>query len=547
MAYKSLMTVVAALLPAAAMAQAATGQQAPAPAGDVVVTAAGDRSGWQEATAKHFVVYSHDTPQHVGAYAARLERFDKAIRVLHGTPEDRRGDASRVTVFIVDSIQDVKRLAHNPRVAGFYEPRTKAVAFMPRSTGDAIDYGMSPQSIMFHEYTHHWMLTTWTDAAFPAWYTEGAAELHATAMMRSDGSVTFGAVPTYRRYSISSHVLPAAMLLRGRIDKLDEQQVATLYGRGWLLTHYLTFDTDRRKQLAAYIGAINSGETPDQAARTFGNVSGLDGRLDIYGRQSALPSITLQAAELPIEPVKVRTLSPGEAAAMPALIRSRAGVNKETAAGTVAQARQAAAPFPNDATAQNELAEAEYDAASLGPADEAAAGYARAQAAADRAIAADPKSVHALLYRGMAEQALAVAAKKTDAATWQSVRRWYLAANKTDTEDPEPLIDYYRSFAAAKQMPTKSAQDGLLYAYALAPHDVGTRMLAARLYLERGQSAEARTAIAPVAYRPDIGASGARLRRVLAALDANDGKTAMTELDGKDDDAKGGGKALATK
>lgn len=532
--FRNSLTAAAALLASAAIVPVAPAQDGPGK--DVVITGARSGTGWQEATSKHFVVYSYDTPQHVGQYAARLERFDKAVRVLHDTPEDRRGDASRVTVFILDSIGAVQKLAGRSRVAGYYMPRTKAVAFMPRSTGEGRDYGMSPQAIMFHEYTHHWMLTTWTDAAFPAWYTEGAAELHATAIMRPDGSVTFGAIPTYRRYSISANDLPASTLLRGRVDKLDDRQAATLYGRGWLLTHYLTFDNDRRKDLATYIGAINSGKTVDQAAQTFGNVSSLDGKLNAYGQRSALPSITLPAADLPIEPVKVRALSPAEAAMMPALMRSKNGVDKALAPQVLAQARQAAAPYPNDAAAQNELAEAEYDAASLGPEAEATAGYARVEAAADRALAADPKSVHALLYKGMAEQAVAVAAKKTDAATWQPIRRWYLAANRADTEDPEPLIAYYQSFGAARQTPTKGAEEGLLYAYALAPHDPSTRMLAARVLLQRGSIKGARAAIAPVAYRADIGAQGPKLRKVLDAIDANDTKAALAELDRKDDD-----------
>ena len=526
------------LAAAAAMLLASTAGVVAAQEGndrDVVVTGTRGGSGWQEATSKHFVVYSYDTPQHVGQYAAKLERFDKAIRVLHGTPEDRRGAASRVTVYVVGSLADVKKLARNDRVAGYYQPRTKAQAFMPRSTGEASDYGMTPQTILFHEYTHHWMLTTWTDAAFPAWYTEGAAELHATALMRPDGSVTFGAIPTYRRNSISANVLPASTLLRGRVDKLDDRQAGTLYGRGWLLTHYLTFDNDRRGQLAAYIGAINSGKSVDDAAQVFGNVSGLDGKLDAYGKRSALPALTMPAADLKIEQVKVRSLSPAEAAMMPALLRSKNGVDKTLAPQVVTMAREAAAPYPNDPAAQNELAEAEYDAASLGPAADATAGYARAEAAADRALAADPKSIHALLYKGMAEQAVAVAAKKTDTATWAGVRRWYLAANKADTEDPEPLIAYYESFAAAKQTPTKGAQEGILYAYALAPHDPSARMLAAGVLLQRGNTKAARAAIAPVAYRADIGASGAKLRKVLDAIDAGDSKAALAELEKKDD------------
>ena len=305
-----------------------------------------------------------------------------------------------------------------------------------------------------------------------------------------------------------------------------------------MLTHYLTFDNDRRKQLADYITAINSGKSIDEAAQTFGNVSGLDGKLDAYGKRSNLPALTMPASDLTITPVQVRSLSPGEAAVMPALLRSKSGVDKATAPQVVTQARQVAASYPNDPNVQNELAEAEYDAASLGPDSEAAAGYARSAAAADRALAVEPKSIHALLYRGMADQAAAVASKTTDPATWQGIRRWYLTANKVNTEDPEPLIAFYESFPAAKQVPSKGSEEGILYAYALAPHDPTARMLAARVLLQRGSGKAARAAIAPIAYRPDIGPSGAKMRKVLDALDSGDTKAALAELDKKPEDTK---------
>ena len=504
---------------------------------DVVVTGVKGGTGWYEASSKHFVVYSYDTPQHVGQYAARLERFDKAIRVLHGTPEDRRGNASRVTVYVVGNIGDVQRLLPGRDAAGFFSPRIHPVAFMPRSSGEGGDHGFTPQVIMFHEYTHHWMLTTWTDAAFPAWYTEGNAELHATALVRDTG-VTFGAVPAYRSYGVGrSGAMPSDLLLRAVPGKLSRDETEGLYARGWLLTHYLTFDGERRKLLAAYIGAINSGKSTNEAARILGSGVGLDGKLNGYGSRQALPSITLTNADLPIEPVKVRAMTAGEAAAMPMVIRSSAGVDKGMAATVVAEARRVSVQYPADAAVQNELAEAEYDFATASPDADKVAGYTRASAAADRAIAADPKSLHALVYRGMAEEAIAVQQKKTDAATWQAVRKWYLAANHADPEDPEPLVAYYRSFAAAKQPATPGAVKGMYYAYALAPHDAGTRMLAATAFLHEGKMADARVAIAPIAYRPDI-AGGDKLRRVLTAIDANDSKAALAELEKKPDDNK---------
>ena len=497
-------------------------------------------ANWQEASSRHFVVYSDDTPDHVRAYTERLERFDKAMRVLHEAPEDVRGASARVTVYIVGNVSEIQKLYGNNFAAGFYEARAGgSVAFTPRSSGQGADYGFTPQAILFHEYTHHWMLTNWSDAALPPWFVEGFAELHATAIFRNDGSVTFGAVPTYRAYTVGRlNLLPAERLLLPNPGKLDNsEQHEALYSRGWLFSHYLTFDEGRRKKLAAYIAAINSGKPPEEAAGLLGNVSGLDLKLNAYGKQHFLPSITIPKDQLAIGEVKVRELSAAEAAIMPARLLSDRAVSAKTAPGVVALARSVAGTYPNDAAVQNELAEAELDACDVDSKSDAAC-YSRSEAAADRAIAADPKSVHALIYKGLAQMGAARKNKETDPAKWATIRRWFLAANKVDSEAPMPLIQFYDSFLAAKQQPTKNAQNGLLYAYAIAPYDLSVRIRATQVLLDQGKTAQARVAIGPVAYNLDSPGTAEFAQKVLAAIDKNDIPAALAALKPKQEDKK---------
>ena len=485
------------------------------------------QADWYEAKSKHFVVYSDDSLERVKEYTTRLERFDKAVRVLHGETGPEKAVANKVTVYVLPTVEDVGKLAKG--TAGFWVPRLNATAFMPRASGSG--KGMTSQAIMFHEYTHHWMLTSWSAAAMPAWYTEGAAEFHATAQMRPDGSVLFGGQPTWRMYGIEMFKgqMPVPDLLRAVPYKLDQLQSEALYARGWLLTHYLTVEADRRKQLADYIGAINAGKTIDEAAPLLGNVSDL--RLDSYVKQPRFPSLVVPADRLQVGEVTLRKMTAGEAAIMPAVIRSQAGVDKVKAQQVLAMARKVAEAFPNDPAVQNELAEAEYDGASTGAEADAAVGYARAEAAADRALAADPKSVHALLYKGQAKQAVAELGKKTDAATWADIRRWYIAANRADTENAEPLLLYYKSFAAAGQTPTKAAEGGAFYAYALAPQNIDARITAARILMAQDKVPQARVALAAVAYRADVGReTSEELTAVLSALDKGGGKAGLETL-----------------
>jgi tetratricopeptide (TPR) repeat protein len=483
------------------------------------------RAEWHEASSRHFIVYADDAPDRIKAYTTRLEKYDKAMRVMRGIPEDRRGEAARVTVFQLKNVSDIQKLyGGRGNVGGFYFTRSSgSVAFVPRNSGSTgAPWETKAERILLHEYAHHFMYADWPSSIFPRWFSEGFAEYHSTALFNSDGSVTFGAPPTDRAWGVADiNAMPLARMLDPALGKLDRRETYALYSRGWALTHYLTQDTDHRKLLGAYLQAINQGRSSDDAAKVFGDVRALDFKLISYVKRPRFGSQQVPADKLEIGAVTVRKLTPGEAATMPARIRSQRGVDDVLANQVVVQARAAAAAYPDDAAAQNVLAEAEYDAKQ----------YAAAEAAASRALAANPKSLHALLYKGMALQAAAEAAKITGTSQWNAIRQWYILANRVAVEDPEPLVRFYRSFKPAGQVPSASAKQGMLYAAALAPYDLDLKIEAARIYMQQHNPAEARRAIEPVAFSPHGGEGAIRMREVIATLDKDGAKPALAQLD----------------
>ncbi len=314
---------------------------------------------------------------------------------------------------------------------------------------------------------------------------------------------------------------PVETLLGSDVSSLSQEATEAFYGRGWLLTHYLTFEPSRKGQLNAYLKAINAGEKSLPAARRiFGDLKRLDAEIGKYVMRSRLPFLRYSPAEIPIGPVRIRELSPGEDAMMELKIRSRRGVDLAEAKELLPKMRKAAAPFPKDPAVQATLAEAEFDARN----------YAEAKAAADRALAADPKHVDALVYEGRALMAKATAAKASDAATWREVRRWFATANKADPEDAEPLFFYYDSYNAQGIPPTRIAAAGLLKAFDLVPQDRGLRMLVARQYLIDGKAEEARSALRAVAYDPHGGELGKAAATLLAILEKGGAKSALESL-----------------
>lgn len=468
---------------------------------------------WRVAETAHFIVYANASEAALRRNAERLEKFDKALRLSRGIPESSLGKAGRVTVYFVSSEDRVATLAGRADVAGFYIPRAGAsVAFVPDDLSAEGPLALGSQQVLQHEYAHHFMFTTWPDAAFPSWVSEGWAEFHATAKFDRDGSLQFGAAPMYRAYGLlTGNSLPIQQILAGAAGKLRSDQRDALYGRGWALVHYLTFEPSRKGQLSAYLDAITKErKSPEAAAAAFGDLRALNKELDRFLQQPKITGFRIRAENLAIPPVTLRLLRPGEAAIMPVRIRSDAGVDEKTAPGVYADAKKIAARFPDDPEVQRALAEAAYDAGD----------HAAALAAADRAIAADPKSVEAQCYRAMAQMALAEAAKDDKPETWTAIRQTIGRANRLDTEDPRPLVLFFRSYADRRQWPPQIARDGLMHAFELAPQDRGLRMQAAGMLMAEKKLTLARSMLLVLTYDPHASGLGAAASKMVDTIDA---------------------------
>lgn len=478
-------------------------------------------AAWHEAKSKHFIIYADLTAAELRNYAERLERFDQAARKVRAMDDPPLTDAQRLTVFALRDEDAVERLASRGGVRGFYQSRaTGNFAFVPRRAGsNKVDWELDAQQIFFHEYAHHLQLQ-FASVALPPWVTEGFAEFFATARIEENGDVMVGAPPQYRGYGLFNTTgLPVEQMVGVTYGKLNDEQSDLLYGKGWLLTHYLSFEPSRRGQLSRYVDAIQNGESAAIAAKAvFGDLQALERELSRYKRIK-FPALRVSKQALAVGSIAIRPLSSGEAAIMDVRIRSKRGVDAKTAPIVAAAARKAAAPYSNDPTVQSALAEAEYDAGN----------YTAAEAAADRALAADANHVHGLIYKGRARMELAKASKQ---ANWREVRSWFTRANRIDTENAEPLMLFYRSYLEAGEQPSKNAVDALIYSAALAPQDQGLRINAVRQLLIDKRVTEAKAMFAPLAFQPHLSAAFREMAaKVMAAMVAGDGNEALAALD----------------
>ncbi len=453
---------------------------------------------WHEASTENFVVYADQSEKDVRLFADQLERFHAVMQYAY--PKNRRtlSPSNRVTVFVVRNIDEVKKLhgGDNKYVAGFYQPRAGgSVAIVPRVDKEP---GLSQgERVLLHEYTHHYMFGL-TDRALPLWYTEGFAEFHSTAKFNKDGSVGIGLPAEHRALElvvaedVSLDLLLDTTKYRARKSKFYDE----FYGKSWLLFHYLTYAKDtsfakgRVGQMGTFLTRYFSGLSDIEAAKqSFGDLKVLNSELNRYVKQQTASRTIFSAEKLSTGPIYVRKLSEGQAAMMPIQVVSKRGVTQKQALALLPKARAIAAKYPKDAAVMAALAEAEFDAGNVK----------EAIAAADAAIAADPKQINAHLQKGYAMAKIAKDTKATGKA-WIDVRKQFVKVNGIEANHPVPLVHYYMTYKDQGAAPTKNAVDGLEWALELAPYDPGVRMMVAQQQLDEKRYVDAIVTLEPLAF-----------------------------------------------
>jgi len=478
----------------------------------LVAFASPAQAEWWEARTDHFIVFSETSADDAKKFAEKMEQLDMSLRSLQNVKfSPATSDSQRLTVFRFGEVSDIGRLAGSSSVAGFYIPRLGgSVSFTPaksdkRDTGSLLGARgesekkkLDPEKVLFHEYTHHFMFQHF-DSAYPKWYSEGFAETVATIVMHPDGTFHIGDPPNYRSDALFQSMMNVSverMLLAE--NKPTGEDAYSWYSIGWLLNHYLTFEPSRKGQLKLYLRAIKSGVKPGDAARqTFGDLGKLNREINRY-KSGTLPGIDVKIANFTPPVAQMRRLAPDEEATMKVRAQSSAGVNRKRAPGTAHDAQAIADRYPNSFAAQLALAEAELDLASFEP-----SALPKSEAAADRALAAKPNSIDAMILKGRA----LLERGKSDKAQLAAARVWFTKAYDEDPQHPAPLYYNYLSYYEAGGTIPESAIIGLERAYDEALYDDQLKLVLTRQLLSEKKGPTARSILMPMAINPEFGDS----------------------------------------
>jgi cytochrome c-type biogenesis protein CcmH/NrfG len=458
-------------------------------------------AAWQEVRTPHFRIYGEGGTKALRNFAVNLERFDMAIRTLFGLDVREGDDPNPLTVFQVENIATLKTLCEAGRdrrkdcalTAGFYQGRISgSVAFVPRALGPGAS-SLDAQVVLFHEYAHHLMLAH-AHVAYPAWYVEGFAEFVSNANLSQDGEVRVGYPAQSRSWSLyGDYKIPLSAMLTSSVRAIGVRERPSFYARSWLLTHFLSVTPGRETQLFDYLQALNNGKDPIAAAdQMFGDLKTLESDLDLYLRRNRFAYLPVKVAPLDPASVRIRVLPPGEAALIPVKMRSQRGVLSSDMEALARDARERAAPWPNDAGAQTALAEAELYAGNV----------AAAEAAAERALATAADAGDAMVFKALAIMQRARDADDGGEVLWRDARDWLLRANRLSPDAAMPLMLFYKSFIDQGRTPTTNAVAALKRSVELVPQDGSVRMMLASQYLRNRNPRAARKALMPLAFDP---------------------------------------------
>ena len=311
---------------------------------------------WLEAKSENFTVIGDLPERDLRQWSERLEQYHGMLAYLL--------DAKRpvpVTVYVLDSLGDVQKLAGSRSIAGFYAANAQSAnAIVPgRFNYDRGIEDFNPRTVLLHEYAHHMLLTN-VEMFMPAWAQEGLAEMFSTARFEDDGSLIIGDENDSRAEGMigMSRWSVRRMLDSDFNPPKDRYENGEKYTRGWALAHYLWLSGERPDQYGEFIAELNRTLDPVASGeKVFGDLGRLDRELDRYIRAGRFRLVRF-GPDLIGTPgdIVVRPLSEGEAAMLDYRLVSTLGVNEEEALRLIERVRPVAARYPDNVPVQTWLA-----------------------------------------------------------------------------------------------------------------------------------------------------------------------------------------------
>jgi len=488
----------------------------------LTVTPHAAEARWLRAETERFVVHSDGDRAELEGFARKLSSFDLTLRLRHKVQD--RDVGRKLDVYLVRGPVQLQRV--QPRVGygvgGFYRATPNQIMAVAIRDDD----GLGADDILFHEYTHHFMLE-YFPVAYPAWLIEGYAEYFSTLQTTPEG-IEIGRYNNARAGMLRQvNWLFLGDLITARRADLRGEQVAAFYGQSWLLTHYMLMDDGRARQLDAAVQAMAQGKPPIEAmeAATGRKIGALNDELRRYFK-GKLQYRRIRNPFPADAPMTVTEMPPSADALLLESVSLLGPMTNNDGRSLLRTVRGRADKFPGDRLAELALARVELR---FGDSD-------RAEAILNRRLAADPREVDSLRLMGEIQLARGDRDKVRRAEFYKAARPYLARAFAVDGSDFRTLYAYARARALEPGYPDENTLNVLLLALQLAPSVDAIRMRTGEGLLARGQKAEAIAVLTPLANSPHDESRRDRAAALIAAAQGQGGPPGSTVAEDEDDE-----------
>ena len=478
--------------------------------------AAPNAGRWLRLESANFVMYSSASEESSREELATLEGFHALItRIM---PRKSLSPA-KLPIYVTRTNPDFDLTApyyRNSMVMGYYSAGIEGTVAVSKSLRYQSRQRDMPRNvraddarvILFHEYTHHYVLSN-NRTGYPAWYIEGIAEFLSTAEFTTTG-VEVGKFTQGRAYSLMRGSWLEIEKFLDRPDQMSGEEVGAFYAQSWLATHYMMLGRpERAKGFDRYVRLLQEGgNVLTSFEPAFGITPGqFDEELREYKRKP------IEFGPIPgIFPVEAGIQTTRLAAAYDNLLLPMVYLRRlptaEKAKDTVRQIKDEVRRNRADIDAQRAGAWVETWYGDLSEA--------RKQIDAILAVNGDSAETH--YVSGLCDLRAAYAA--SDAALFERARKSFGRSHARDDTRASALFRYFESGLNATGEVDDHLIEVLIKAYQLAPQVDAIVATTAHALMARERFDEAVIVLRPLAANPHGGKLAEKAVEWLASANA---------------------------
>lgn len=450
---------------------------------------------WLKAESPLFVVYSDGEEDDLVDFTRRLEEFDALLRVFTGTKAPP--PTNKLPVYLIRR-GHLGTLQPNmgQGVLGYYDAEASRTIAVATRTDLGRRNWLSAQTIIFHEYAHHFIYQ-YFPANYPGWLSEGLAEYLAGVEFK-DGVADLGNYSLSRVAALRSNVwLPIRYLFNP--NKYDARNFM-FYPEAWLVTHYMMDSPERSAKLVKFQLAIGRGEDTEAALKEhFGmDLDQFDAEIRGYLRKNQILIRQLPRREIKADikvsklPKVADSLLLYHARAMSHDIFEKSDRALSNGKDLLSTVRRRTKAFPDDAFALRTLAASEilYGDSAAG------------DAALEKVLAKDPNDVEALYLKMLRLFKQGHAEPTLRPALWTQIKPLGVQLYKLDPNHYPSLYIYGLAALWSGGVPSENTLNILQLAHQLAPQVDTVSLEAAGAFAKAGRDAQAKALLQLVAFAP---------------------------------------------